>query len=78
MAEATSSSAAAQARQELILTRIFGAPRSLVFRAWTDPQHMARWWGPPAASPTPSANSTCALAASCASTCADLMALSIQ
>jgi uncharacterized protein YndB with AHSA1/START domain len=46
MAEATSSSAAGQARQELILTRIFGAPRSLVFRAWTDPQHMARWWGP--------------------------------
>jgi uncharacterized protein YndB with AHSA1/START domain len=46
MAEATSSSAAAQARQELILTRIFGAPRSLVFRAWTDPHHMARWWGP--------------------------------
>src|ERR1700675_3192651 len=46
MAEATSSSATAQARQELILTRIFGAPRGLVFRAWTDPQHMARWWGP--------------------------------
>jgi uncharacterized protein YndB with AHSA1/START domain len=46
MAEATSSSAAAQAGQELILTRILGAPRSLVFRAWTDPQHMARWWGP--------------------------------
>ena len=46
MAEATSSSATAQAGQELILTRILGAPRSLVFRAWTDPQHMARWWGP--------------------------------
>jgi uncharacterized protein YndB with AHSA1/START domain len=46
MAEATSSSATAQARQELILTRILGARRSLVFRAWTDPQHLARWWGP--------------------------------
>jgi uncharacterized protein YndB with AHSA1/START domain len=46
MAETTSSSAAGQARQEPILTRIFGAPRNLVFRAWTDPQHMARWWGP--------------------------------
>jgi uncharacterized protein YndB with AHSA1/START domain len=46
MAEATSSSATGQARQELILTRILGAPRSLVFRAWTDPKHLARWWGP--------------------------------
>jgi uncharacterized protein YndB with AHSA1/START domain len=46
MAETTSSSAAGQARQELILTRILGAPRSLVFRAWTDPKHLARWWGP--------------------------------
>jgi uncharacterized protein YndB with AHSA1/START domain len=46
MAEATSSSATGQARQELVLTRIFGAPRSLVFRTWTDPKHLARWWGP--------------------------------
>jgi uncharacterized protein YndB with AHSA1/START domain len=46
MAEVTSSSATAQARQELILTRILGAPCSLVFRAWTDPQRMARCWGP--------------------------------
>jgi uncharacterized protein YndB with AHSA1/START domain len=46
MAETTRSSAAGQARQELVLTRIFGAPRSLVFRAWTDPKHVARWWGP--------------------------------
>lgn len=46
MAEATSSSAAGQARQELFLTRIYGAPRSLVFKAWTDPKAMARWWGP--------------------------------
>jgi uncharacterized protein YndB with AHSA1/START domain len=46
VAETTSSSAAGQARQELILTRVFGAPRSLVFKAWTDTEHMARWWGP--------------------------------
>jgi len=46
MAETASSSAAGQARQELILTRILGAPRSLVFKAWTDAKHMARWWGP--------------------------------
>lgn len=30
----------------LTLTRIFQAPRELVFRAWTDPKHLARWWGP--------------------------------
>jgi uncharacterized protein YndB with AHSA1/START domain len=30
----------------LYLTRIFNAPRSLVFQAWTDPQQLAQWWGP--------------------------------
>ena len=46
MAEATSSSATGQARQEVTLTRILGAPRSLVFKTWTDVKHVARWWGP--------------------------------
>jgi uncharacterized protein YndB with AHSA1/START domain len=46
MAEATSSSAIGQARQELTLTRILGAPRSLVFKIWTDVKHVSRWWGP--------------------------------
>jgi uncharacterized protein YndB with AHSA1/START domain len=32
--------------RELILTRTFGAPPELVFQAWTDPKHMAKWWGP--------------------------------
>jgi uncharacterized protein YndB with AHSA1/START domain len=31
---------------ELVFTRVFDAPRSLVFAAWTDPKHMAAWWGP--------------------------------
>lgn len=31
---------------ELIITRIFDAPRELVFRMWTDPQHLLQWWGP--------------------------------
>jgi uncharacterized protein YndB with AHSA1/START domain len=44
VAEAKSSSAAGQAKQELLLTRIYGAPRSLVFKAWTDAKHVARWW----------------------------------
>jgi uncharacterized protein YndB with AHSA1/START domain len=30
----------------LILSRLFDAPRPLVFQAWTEPRHLARWWGP--------------------------------
>jgi uncharacterized protein YndB with AHSA1/START domain len=30
----------------LTLTRVFDAPRELVFRAWTDPKHILQWWGP--------------------------------
>src|SRR6266852_5132665 len=33
-------------RPELVLTRVFDAPRDLVFNAWTDPRHIVRWWGP--------------------------------
>jgi uncharacterized protein YndB with AHSA1/START domain len=25
---------------------VFDAPRALVFKAWTDPSHLGRWWGP--------------------------------
>lgn len=32
--------------RELVITRTFGAPRELVFEAWTDPEHVAQWWGP--------------------------------
>jgi uncharacterized protein YndB with AHSA1/START domain len=32
--------------KELVLTRIYDAPRSLVFKMWTDPKHLAQWWGP--------------------------------
>jgi uncharacterized protein YndB with AHSA1/START domain len=32
--------------REFVITRIFDAPRSLVFKMWTDPTHMAQWWGP--------------------------------
>jgi len=30
----------------IIATRVFDAPRDLVFEAWTDPKHLAQWWGP--------------------------------
>lgn len=33
-------------RNELMLTRTFAAPRTLVWRAWTDPVHIQQWWGP--------------------------------
>jgi uncharacterized protein YndB with AHSA1/START domain len=32
--------------RELTLTRIFDAPRELVFKAWTVPKLLAEWWGP--------------------------------
>jgi uncharacterized protein YndB with AHSA1/START domain len=32
--------------QQILITRIFDAPRDLVFRAWTDPGHVAQWFGP--------------------------------
>jgi uncharacterized protein YndB with AHSA1/START domain len=31
---------------QLTLTRIFDAPRALVYQAFTDPDHFAAWWGP--------------------------------
>jgi uncharacterized protein YndB with AHSA1/START domain len=43
---ARNSAAAQPADRELVLTRVFDAPPSLVFKAWTDPQHLAQWWGP--------------------------------
>ncbi len=30
----------------LKIERVFDAPRSLVFKAWTESEHMAHWWGP--------------------------------
>jgi uncharacterized protein YndB with AHSA1/START domain len=31
---------------EILLTRVLDAPRALVWQAWTDPTHFARWFGP--------------------------------
>lgn len=42
----TETEAAEQAQQELVIVRTFDAPRALVFKAWTEPQHLVRWWGP--------------------------------
>jgi len=30
----------------IVMSRTFDAPRALVWKAWTEPEHVARWWGP--------------------------------
>src|ERR1700730_5880764 len=37
---------APKADLELVITRIFDAPRELVFKAWSEPDRAMRWWGP--------------------------------
>jgi uncharacterized protein YndB with AHSA1/START domain len=32
--------------REIVTTRIFDAPRELVWQAWSDPAHLQHWWGP--------------------------------
>lgn len=32
--------------REIVITRVFDAPRELVFEAWTKPEHLTRWFGP--------------------------------
>lgn len=32
--------------REIMLTRLLDAPRELVWKVWTEPEHLARWWGP--------------------------------
>src|SRR5947207_8136522 len=34
------------AEREITITRKFDAPRTVVFRAWTDAAQLAQWWGP--------------------------------
>ncbi len=31
---------------EIVSSRIFDAQRTLVYRAWADPNHLKNWWGP--------------------------------
>jgi uncharacterized protein YndB with AHSA1/START domain len=33
-------------KKELKVERVFDAPRDLVWKAWTDPDQLAAWWGP--------------------------------
>ena len=43
---AGSSGTTESAERVLVIERIFNAPPSLVFKAWTDPQHLVHWFGP--------------------------------
>jgi len=31
---------------EIVSSRIFNAPRELVYQCWEDPNHLKNWWGP--------------------------------
>jgi uncharacterized protein YndB with AHSA1/START domain len=39
---------AQSAGPEIVITREFNAPRDLVWKSWTDPEHLKNWWGPKA------------------------------
>jgi uncharacterized protein YndB with AHSA1/START domain len=34
------------APERMVVTRVFDAPRELVWKAWTDPKYVMQWWGP--------------------------------
>jgi uncharacterized protein YndB with AHSA1/START domain len=36
----------ANSDNEIVISRIFDAPRELVWEVWTEPNHVAKWWGP--------------------------------
>jgi uncharacterized protein YndB with AHSA1/START domain len=38
--------ATSTADREIVALRLFNAPRELVFKVWTEPGHIVRWWGP--------------------------------
>jgi uncharacterized protein YndB with AHSA1/START domain len=46
MAAGQSSAAKLPIVEDLVITRVFDAPREAVWKAWTDPEHFMRWWGP--------------------------------
>lgn len=37
---------------KLVITRVLDAPVELVFKAWTEPERLAQWWGPKGSSIT--------------------------
>jgi uncharacterized protein YndB with AHSA1/START domain len=39
-------SSSSKSDRELVIRRVFDAPRELVFKAWTDPEHLKQWSAP--------------------------------
>lgn len=46
MSDMPQGSVAEPTEDELVLTRLFDAPRELVFQTWMRPEHLMRWWAP--------------------------------
>jgi uncharacterized protein YndB with AHSA1/START domain len=46
MAAEENSAAADSSDRTLVITRTFDAPRAMVFKAWTEPEQLMKWWGP--------------------------------
>jgi uncharacterized protein YndB with AHSA1/START domain len=44
--DAQTRNASSTADREIIIERVFDAPRDLVWEAWTNPEHVTQWWGP--------------------------------
>jgi|HubBroStandDraft_6_1064221.scaffolds.fasta_scaffold05776_2 uncharacterized protein YndB with AHSA1/START domain len=44
--QSSTATASARPEREITITRIYDAPRELVFNAWIEPARLARWWGP--------------------------------
>ncbi|MBV8517353.1 MAG: SRPBCC domain-containing protein [Acidobacteria bacterium] len=41
-----SNAATMEGTRDIVASRVFDAPRELVFRMWIEPEHIAQWWGP--------------------------------
>jgi uncharacterized protein YndB with AHSA1/START domain len=41
-----SATATDTSNREMIITRLLNAPREMVWKAWTQPEHVKHWWGP--------------------------------
>lgn len=46
---------AGQDTRSIVASRVYDAPRELVFDVWADPEHISEWWGPYGFSTTTSA-----------------------
>jgi uncharacterized protein YndB with AHSA1/START domain len=46
MESAMSETRQARADEDFVISRVFDAPRDLMWEVFTDPEHMKQWWGP--------------------------------